>query len=128
MTKKTTVQLFKYAGVGGMAALVEWTCFGLLIGPLRVHYLIAVVIGFTAATGVNYVLSSRFVFVRGRHRAHKELFLLYLVSAIGLFMNLILMSFFVGLLSLPAMPAKMAATGIVFFWNFTARKIWVFER
>lgn len=47
-------------------------------------------------TAVNYVLSARFVFVRGRHPAHKELMLLYLVSAIGLVLNLILITLFVG--------------------------------
>ena len=128
MTKKTSIQMIKYVGVGGTAALVEWTSFAVLIGPVQLHYLTAVTASFFAATAVNYVLSTRFVFVRGRHPAHKELYLLYLVSAIGLFMNLLLMSFFVGRLSLPAMPAKIAATGIVFFWNFAARKIWVFEK
>lgn len=128
MSKKTLIQLIKYVGVGGTAALVEWSSFGLLIGLARLHYLIAVAISFIVATGVNYILSGRFVFVRGRHPVHKEFFLLYLVSAIGLVLNLILMSLFVGFLSAPAMPAKIISTGIVFFWNFGARKIWVFEK
>jgi putative flippase GtrA len=115
-------------GVGGSAALVEWSSFALLIGPARLHYLAAVTVSFLVATAVNYVLSARFVFLRGRHPAHKELFLLYLVSAIGLVLNLILMSFFVGYLSIHAMPAKIASTGIVFFWNFGSRKLWVFEK
>jgi putative flippase GtrA len=128
MTKRTSVQLIKYVGVGGTAALVEWASFAFLIGTAHIHYLAAVVISFILATSVNYLLSGRFVFVRGRHPAHKELFLLYLVSAVGLVLNLLLMSLFVGLWSIPAMPAKIAATGIVFFWNFGARKMWVFEK
>jgi putative flippase GtrA len=128
MARKISIQLIKYAGVGGVAALIEWTGFALLIGPARFHYLVAVAISFIIATAVNYVLSSRFVFVRGRHPAHKELMLLYLVSALGLIMNLLLMTLFVGQLSIPAMPAKMASTGIVFIWNFSSRKIWVFEK
>jgi putative flippase GtrA len=128
MTKRTSIQLVKYVGVGGSAALVEWSSFALLVGPAHLHYLAAVTVSFFAATAVNYVLSARFVFVRGRHPAHKELFLLYLVSAIGLVLNLILMSFFVGYLSIHAMPAKIASTGIVFFWNFGSRKLWVFEK
>ena len=126
--KRTSIQLVKYVGVGGSAALVEWSSFALLIGPAHLHYLAAVAVSFLGATAVNYVLSARFVFVRGRHPAHKELFLLYLVSAIGLVLNLILMSFFVGYLSIHAMPAKIASTGIVFFWNFGSRKMWVFEK
>ncbi len=128
MTIRTSVQMIKYVGVGGTAALVEWTSFALLIGVARLHYLAAVSASFTIATAVNYLLSVLFVFVRGRHPAHKELILLYLVSAIGLFLNLLLMSLFVGLFALPVMPSKIAATGIIFFWNFGARKMWVFEK
>jgi putative flippase GtrA len=118
----------KYVVVGGTAAIVEWSSFALLIGAARLHYLIAVSVSFIAATAVNYILSSRFVFERGRHPAHKEIVILYLVSSLGLVMNLLLMSLFVGRLGLHAMPAKIAATGVVFFWNFSARKIWVFEK
>ena len=128
MTKRTSIQLIKYVGVGGTAALVEWTTFALLIKAARVHYLAAATISFVLATAVNYLLSVLFVFVRGRHPAHKELILLYVVSAIGLFLNLLLMSLFVGVFAMQAMPSKIAATGIIFFWNFGARKMWVFER
>jgi putative flippase GtrA len=105
----------KYVGVGGTAALVERMSFAILIGPVNLHYLAAVAASFIAATAVNYVLSTRFVFVRGLHPTHRELLLLYLVSTIGLFVNLLLMSFMVGFISFPAMPAKIMATGIVFF-------------
>ncbi len=84
------------------------------IGNAHLHYLEAVAVSYVAATAVNYVLSARFVFVRGRHPAHKEIILLYLVSAIGLLLNLLFMSFFVGYLSVHAMPAKIASTGMAF--------------
>jgi putative flippase GtrA len=128
MTKRTSIQLLKYVGVGGSAALVEWSCFALLIGLAQLYYLAAAAVSFLISTAVNYVLSARFVFVRGRHPAHRELFLLYLVSAIGLLLNLLFMTFFVEYLSIHAMPAKIASTGMVFFWNFGARKLWVFEK
>jgi putative flippase GtrA len=89
--------------------------------------LVAVTLSFIVATAVNYILSSRFVFVRGRHPAHKEFILLYFLSAIGLLANILLMLFFVGFLALPAIPAKIASTGIVFMWNFIARRMWVFD-
>jgi putative flippase GtrA len=86
------------------------------------HYLAAVTVSFVLATAVNYLLSALFVFVRGRHPAHKELLLLYAVSVIGLFMNMLLMLLFVGLFAMQKMPSKIAATGIIFFWNIGARK------
>jgi putative flippase GtrA len=128
MTTRTSIQLIKYVGVGGTAAFVEWISFALLVGAARVHYLAAVTVSFIVATAVNYFLSGRFVFMRGRHTAHKELILLYLVSAVGLLLNLLLMALFFGLWSIPVMPAKILATGVVFFWNFETRKMWVYEK
>jgi putative flippase GtrA len=125
---KGPVQLIKYGGVGGVAAIVEWTSFGMLIGAAHVFYLTAVVLSFILATATNYLLSSRLVFVRGRHSPFKEVLLLYLVSAAGLLFNLILMSLLVGLLGMHAMLAKVMSTGLVFFWNYGARKMWVFEK
>ncbi len=128
MKTKGPMQLIKYAGVGGIAAIVEWTSFGVLIGAAHIFYLTAVILSFIASTATNYVLSSRLVFVRGRHSYFKEVFLLYLVSAAGLLVNLILMSLLVGFLGMHAMPAKIVSTGIVFFWNYGARKMWIFEK
>jgi hypothetical protein len=73
MNRKTSIQLIKYIAVGGTAIRVEWTSFASLIGPARLHYLIAVTVSFITATAVNYVLSDRFILVRGRHPAYKEL-------------------------------------------------------
>jgi putative flippase GtrA len=57
-----------------------------------------------------------------------EFLLLYLVSAIGLILNLLLMSLLVGQWSFPLMTAKVSAPGLVFFWNFWGRKIRVFKK
>jgi len=126
-TNNIWTQLTKYVFVGGTAALVEWSSFACVLSLAHLHYLAAVSLSFIVATAVNYILSSRFVFMRGRHPAHKEFILLYFVSAIGLIANLLLMMLFVGLLAVPAMSAKIASTGIVFIWNFMARRMWVFE-
>jgi putative flippase GtrA len=126
MTKRTFLQFIQYLGVGGTAAAVEWSSFASIMRVYQQHYLAAVAVSFLFATAVNYVLSARFVFIRGRHTAYREMLLLYGVSAVGLTLNLFLMSLFVGRLSVHPMIAKIGATGVVFFWNFSSRKIWVF--
>ena len=128
MQTNGSVQFIKYTGVGGASAIVEWASFAIMVGGAHIFYLTGVVVSFMAATATNYLLSSRFVFVRGRHAPVKEVFLLYAVSAIGLVFNLLLMSVFVGLLGIHAMAAKITSTGLVFFWNFGARRMWVFGK
>ena len=52
----------------------------------------AVVISFVFAAIVNYVLSLIVVFQRGRHSLHKEVLLVYMLSAIGLLINVAVLS------------------------------------
>jgi len=118
-------QLIRYAGAGGLAALVEWGTFNCLL-KFNLHYLMAVILAFILATGVNYRLCRWFVFFSGPHQLYMEAALLYLVSAVGLAMNILLMWLMVGLMALPPFTSKVLATGMVFIWNFTSRRIWVF--
>jgi len=120
-------QFMKYTAVGGTAALVEWSSFFIFHYKIELHYLIAVLCSFILATAVNYLLSIQFVFTRGKHAPHKEAFLVYLVSGVGLALNMGLMWWFVGILSFNAMISKVTATGIVLIWNFTSRKVFIFR-
>jgi len=121
------LQFFRYVLVGGTAALVEWGSFFLFFYVVQIHYLLAVTGAFLLATGVNYVLSIKFVFSHGRFPVHKEAFFVYLLSAIGLILNLGLMWLFVGILSINPMFSKITSTGIVLIWNFTSRKVFIFR-
>lgn len=121
------VQFMKYFMAGGAAAIVEWSVFWVSTARLGIHYLVAVVISFILATMVNYILSSRFVFGRSRRRQTVEVLLVYLVSAVGLGLNSLLMWILHGNLQLNAMFAKVISTGIVFLWNFSTRRWFIFQ-
>ncbi|MDZ7793196.1 MAG: GtrA family protein [Spirochaetia bacterium] len=125
--KALTRQFIRYIGVGGTAALIEWGSFYLCNYQLQFHYLLAVVVAFTLATGANYILSILFVFQRGRHSVRLEAFLVYLVSGVGLVLNMLFMWTMHGLLDIHAMAAKVIATGIVLIWNFSSRKLFIFK-
>ena len=120
-------QFIRYVAVGGTAALVEWISFYGCNYLLSLHYLLAVAIAFVLATGTNYALSILFVFTQGRHSIRLEAFLVYLVSGVGLLMNMVLMWGMHGLLDIHAMLSKIIATGIVLIWNFTSRKLFIFK-
>jgi putative flippase GtrA len=113
---------------GGSSAIVEWSLFWICTSLLRIHYLLAVAISFFFATLVNYIASAYFVFVRGYRTPAAEALLVYMVSAIGLGLNFLLMWLLHGKLMVPAMTAKIASTGIVFFWNYFSRRYFIFYR
>ena len=118
----------RYFFVGGIAALTEWFLFVVIVYSLRWHYLPAAIISFVFATAVNYVLSLIVVFKRGRHTLHREVLLVYIVSAVGLLINLAILSLLVEWANVHVVAAKITATGVTFLWNFISRHLWVFER
>ena len=79
------MKIFRYAAVGGAAALIDFLLFAVFAKILGFNYLLVGAAGFIIATTVNYFLSIRFVFRGGvRFGFHKEIFLVFLISPDGL--------------------------------------------
>jgi putative flippase GtrA len=113
--------------VGGAAACVDIGLFALFAKVLGLPYLKVATASFVLATLVNYWLSIRFVFVSGqRFRRRWEVAMVFGVSAVGLAFNAGILWLCVELAHLDLLLAKVAATGVVFFWNYFARRILIF--
>ncbi len=114
--------------------MVEWGVFSLLEYLLDVPYLLATILAFLVSTTVNWILGRMFTFRDSAYKEKKtkEAFLVFLVSAIGLAFNMILMYLFVDLIgmntNLLKTAAKVLATGIVFIWNYLSRKLWIYRK
>lgn len=126
-------QFISYFGVGGAAALVEWGIFFLLVYLFNTPYLVATVLAFIVSTSVNWILGRMFAFKNSNFKGKKtqELILVFVVSAIGLVFNMILMYLFVSVLGMNSnirkTVSKVLSTGIVFFWNFLSRKYLIYK-
>jgi putative flippase GtrA len=122
------MRLVRYLLVGGTAALLDWSLFWVLAVLVGIHYLWAAFLSFVAATFLNYVLSILHVFESEvRFSRNHELALVFLVSAIGLAINQFAMLVLVGYLGFNLLLSKIAASGIVFGWNYAARAHFVFK-
>jgi putative flippase GtrA len=123
------VKFARYFVVGGIAAIVDFSVFGLLLLALGSQsWFAANAMSFVVATVVNYVLSIRFVFSSGaRFSRTNEMLLVFLVSLIGLGVNQSAMWFFYRVAGWHLWLAKCGATGVALAWNFTARKHFVFR-
>ena len=133
LTAKGIKQFLSYFGVGGVSALVEWAVFSLLEYLLDMPYLLATILAFIFSTTTNWFLGRTFTFKESAYKDKKakEIFLVFLVSAIGLGFNLLLMYLFVDVFgmntNLLKTIAKILSTGIVFIWNFLSRKLWIYR-
>lgn len=95
---------------------------------LGLSYLIATPASTAFVIFVNWYLSRKVVFKNSRHGIHKELFLVVLVSVIGIGIQLAVTVAVVEGLKLHPLLGKMAAICITFFWNYWARQRYIFPK
>ena len=138
-TNNEYMKIFMYLLVGGSAALLEWALFFLFFSGLTTialfslqtqTVLAATTLAFGTSTIYHYILCNRFVFDSGsRYHKGTGLSLVFLVSAMGLGWNLLLMWIFTSpvILGLNPMASKILASAIVTVWNYLSRKKWIFK-
>jgi len=117
----------RYLFVGGASAVADWALFALMLYGFDLHYIIAGTISFILATALNYFLSVRFVFGASRRGARNAMILVYVVSTVGIAINIVVLSVGVDILDFHPMLAKVAASAIAVFWNFLARYFYIFK-
>lgn len=134
LNKANIKQFISYFFVGGVAAIVEWVMFFIFANVLQINYFVSTVIAFIFSTTANWILGRITTFKDNntyKDKKAKEAFLVFIVSAIGLLFNCILMYLFVTVMgfdsSLGKTLSKIAATGIVFIWNFLIRKLVIYK-
>ena len=134
LNKANIKQFISYFFVGGVAAIVEWVMFFIFANVLQINYFVSTVIAFIFSSTANWILGRITTFKDNntyKDKKAKEAFLVFIVSAIGLLFNLILMYLFVTVMgfdsSLGKTLSKIAATGIVFIWNFLIRKLVIYK-
>jgi putative flippase GtrA len=134
LSKDNIKQFISYFFVGGVAAIVEWVMFFVFANVLNVHYFVSTVIAFIFSTTANWILGRITTFKDNtsyKDKKAKEAVLIFVVSAIGLVFNLILMYLFVTVFGfngkIGSTCSKIAATGIVFIWNFLIRKLVIYK-
>lgn len=122
------LKIARYFLVGGAAAGVDFVLFAVLVKGFGIGWLSAGTFSFCIATIANYLLSIRHVFQSGaRFGKSHELMLVFIVSAVGLVTNQVVLALLVEGQGVDVLLSKVAATGSVFFWNYGARRHFIFK-
>lgn len=115
-------EIFRFCINGGVSFIVDYGVLFILTEFLQVNYLISSGISFTVSIIVNYLICILWVFKDVKKNDTKAVILFIGSSIIGLFINQILMWFFVEITGLYYMIAKIIATIIVMIWNYIAKR------
>jgi putative flippase GtrA len=118
----------RYIVVGGIAFICDAGTLYSLTRFLKVNYLVSAPLGFTVGVVVNYLLSRTWVFERRRlQNTPMEITIFTLIGVVGLGLNEGILWFFQSKLGIYYMFAKGVSGGVVFMWNFGARKLALFR-
>ena len=126
MKKNNIRDFLLYLIVGGIATIAEWMIF-FLLGKISIHYTIGTVIAYMLSTFVNWLAGRLLVFKDAQKTILMEILGIYAASVIGLLLNLLIMWIAVDMFGVDEMISKIAATVIVFFYNFLIRKFLIYR-
>ncbi|MCQ2438359.1 MAG: GtrA family protein [Oscillospiraceae bacterium] len=128
-TENPWINLFRYCFVGGVSFLIDFAVYALLVA-LGIPYLLAGVFSFTLGFLFNFFAGRFFIFAAGsKEKADKkELISVLVIALIGLGLTELLLYIGVAWLGLDKRLAKIIAAILVLFWNYTARKLFVYKK
>jgi dolichyl-phosphate beta-glucosyltransferase len=118
---------FKYALVGFLGTAIDLGSLYLFIDRLHIHLLVATALSFLLAVINNFTLNKFWTFQNKHSNIRKQFIKFLIVSTIGLMLTEMCMAFFVYVLSIWYMSAKLFTSGLVLTWNFLANKYWTFK-
>lgn len=119
-------EMIRYGFVSVLAFAVD---YGVLIGLTElahVPYLWSATISFILGLITNWICSHLWVFDRTHYSRRGELAMFALIGVVGLGLNNLLLWTFTEQVGLHYAVSKLISTGIVFFWNFLARRFLIY--
>ena len=122
MKKDRFMEIIRFCIVGGLSLIVDCGILYGLTDFLGVHYLYSAGISFTASVVFNYWLCVVYVFKGAKKQTPKQAAIFIGSSVVGLGLNQISMYFFVEIIGLHYMIAKLGATVIVTIWNYIMKR------
>ena len=122
-TDDTKLQFFRYLFVGGFAAVVNIGSLYVFTEFVHLYYLVANILGFLLGLLTNYLLSKWLVFSKENNLNKVTEFIIYaIIGVVGLGLDTGFVWLFTTI-GIYYMIGKIISTGLVFIWNFFARKI-----
>lgn len=132
------IQFFRSVFVGGLATLVDLGVFYVLAISFNLHPNLATTISFIFGLIINYYLTQLWVFSYTPDSLTRSFAIFTIIGVVGLLLNNFLLYVMIDYRILASgfgmtnpdsikLTAKIIATFVVFVWNFSARKYFIFR-
>lgn len=120
-------QVIKFVLVGAFNTVLDVGLYYVLTRFLFLYYLLAKALSFAVAVTSSFILNRRFTFRNTDPNKMTQYIRFWLVALIGLGLNTFILYILVEKAGWFDLYAVIAAVFIVFFWNFTLSRFWVFR-
>lgn len=124
--KKTLASLVKFAVVGTIGLIIDFSITWVLRDVLFINGYLASGLGFAVAASSNYYINSKWTFRTNSNAVARQFAQFFVISIIGLGLNILLLYFFQGF-NISFYISKALAIGFVFIWNFAANSLITFR-
>lgn len=114
-------EVFRFLMVGGSCFLLEYFLLFALTEFAGFDPLISAPIAFTVSLIVNYILCVYVVF-HAENQSGRQMFFFILTSIMGLGINQLVMWFFIDIIGIWYMFAKVISSAIVMIWNYFTKR------
>lgn len=127
-TENAMLQFFRYIFVGACAFFVDFSSYCIL-EAVGLHYLLAGVFAFLISFIFNFCISRVLIFksAASEKATAQELTGVALISLVGLGLTELLLFVGTDLLEMDFRISKVVSSILVLFWNYTARKLFVYR-
>jgi putative flippase GtrA len=120
-------QFIRYFMVGGIAFIADFGALFLLKEWGELNYLLSATLAFIVGIAINYQLSIHWVFdQRAISNNYIEFLIFTFIGILGILLNLGIIFFLTEQLNIFYLHSKLTATAIIFLFNFSTRKIYLF--
>ena len=122
MKREKLQEFVRFCFVGGLSLILDMSVLFGLTEFCGVNYLYSAGISFTVSVIFNYWLCVVYVFKGAKKQTTKQATIFIGSSIVGLLLNQFCMWFFVEIIFLHYMIAKLGATVIVTLWNYIMKR------
>ena len=122
MTRERLFEIIRFCFVGGVSLLLDYAILYALTEFAGIYYLYSSAISFSVTVVFNYWLCVIYVFKGAKRQTPRQAIIFFATGAIGLLLNQVCMWFFVAVVELHYLIAKLGATVIVTIWNYLTKR------
>jgi putative flippase GtrA len=122
-------QFIKFFILGAFSTLIDFIVYTILVYS-NIGYVIAIGIGYGCGFIFNFYIGRRHIFRDGIKVKNftRELLVVLIINLVAVLLNIFIVYILYSYLSiLGKIYARIIAIGIVFFWNYYARKLFVYH-